>query len=145
VALPVAIALQALLLAYHQFTTQVDLFPFNGARFYKGWEKALECGVNGALMSLAPVGFLFKIRGLMWFGVFYYFALFAEECRVWWLPYFFGPSKGWKEAYERLHSQTIQVLPARGGNPVPNLEHMILHALTAITAVTTLFAFLRQE
>jgi hypothetical protein len=100
-----AIALQVLLLAYHQVTTQVDLFPFNGARFYKGWEKVLECGVNGILMSLAPVGFAFGIRGLMWFGVFYYFVLFAEELRVWWVPYFFRPTQSWQAAYDRLHSQ----------------------------------------
>jgi hypothetical protein len=140
----VAIGFQVLLLAYHQVTTQVDLFPFNGVRFYKGWEKALECAVNGILMSLAPIGFLFHVRGLMWYGVVYYFVLFLEEMRVWWIPYFFGPSKAWREAYDRLHSRTIKVLPARGDNPTPNLEHMILHTLTLATAMTTLFAFVRQ-
>jgi hypothetical protein len=61
--------------------------------------------------------------------------------RVWWVPYFFGPSKAWQAAYDRLHSQTIKVLPARGLNPIPNLEHMILNVLTLVTAITTLFAF----
>jgi hypothetical protein len=143
--LAVAIVFQVLVLVYHQVTTQVDLFPFNGVRFYKRWEKALECTVNGVLMSLAPVGFLFAVRGLMWYGVFYYFVLFLEELRVWWVPYFFGPSKAWREAYNRLHSQTIKVLPARGDNPIPNLEHTILHALTFATAITTLVAFVLQE
>lgn len=140
----VALAFQILLLAYHQITTQVDFFPFNGARFLKAREKALECTVNGTLMSLAPVGFAFGIRGLMWFGVFYYFLLFAEELRVWWVPYFFRPTKSWQATYDRLHSQTIKVLPARGNNPVPNLEHTILHALTLITALTTLLLFYSQ-
>lgn len=140
-----AIGLQFLLLAYHQVTTQVDFFPFNGVRFYKGWEKALECSTNGILMSLAPLGFAFGIRGLMWYGAVYYFVLFAEEIRVWWVPYFFGPSQGWQAAYDRLHAQTIKVLPARGNNPVPNLEHTILHGLTLVTALTTLFAFCLQE
>jgi hypothetical protein len=140
-----AIGLQVLLLVYHQITTQVDFFPFNGARFYKRWERALECGVNGILMSLAPVGFAFGIRGLMWFGVFYYFVLFAEELRVWWVPYFFGPSERWRSAYERIHSQTVKVLPARGTNPVPNLEHTILHGLTLVTAFATLLVFCSQE
>jgi hypothetical protein len=139
-----AIASQVLLLAYHQVTTQVDFFPFNGARFYKRWEKVLECGVNGMLMSLAPVGFAFGIHGLRWFGVVYYFVLFAEELRVWWVPYFFRPTRSWQAAYDRLHSQTFKVLPARGNNPVPNLEHTILHALTLVTALATLFAFCSQ-
>jgi hypothetical protein len=143
--LTIAISLQVLLLAYHQITTQVDFFPFNGVRFYKGWEKALECTVNGVLMSLAPVGFIFAIRGLMWYGVVYYFVLFLEEIRVWWVPYFFGPSKAWREAYDRLLSLTISVLPVRGDNPVPNLEHLILHSLTLATAVATLVAFALQR
>src|SRR5262249_2278143 len=109
-----AVGLQVLLLVYHQVTTQVDFFPFNGARYYKGWERAMECGINGVLMSLAPVGFAFGIPALMWFGVFYYFVLFGEELRVWWVPYLFGPTRSWREAYDRLHSQTIKVLPARG-------------------------------
>jgi hypothetical protein len=142
--LAAAIVLQILLLAYHQITTQVDFFPFNGVRFYKGWERALECAVNGILMSLAPVGFAFGIRGLMWYGVIYYFVLFAEELRVWWVPYFFGPSKAWRAAYDRIHSQTVKVLPARGDHPIPNLEHTILHTLTLVTALVTLFVFLQS-
>jgi hypothetical protein len=139
-----AISLQVLLLSYHQVTTQLDLFPFNGARFYKGWEKALECLVNGALMGPAPVGFALGIRGLMWYGAVYYFVLFAEELRVWWLPYFFGPTPRWQAIYDRIHGKTIQLLPARGNNPTPNLEHTILHGLTLVTALTTLFAFCLQ-
>jgi hypothetical protein len=142
--LTIAIGLQVLLLAYHQITTQADFFPFNGARFYKRWEKVLECTVNGILMSLAPVGFIFGIRGLMWYGVVYYFVLFLEEIRVWWVPYFFGPNKAWREAYDRIHARTIKVLPARGANPIPNLEHTILHTLTLVTAIATLAAFVHQ-
>jgi hypothetical protein len=89
-------------------------------------------------------GYAFGIRGLMWFGVVYYFLLFGEELRVWWVPYLFRPTQGWQETYDRLHSQTIKVLPARGSNPVPNLEHTILHALTLITALTTLLVFYFQ-
>jgi len=113
-------------------------------RFYQWWEKALECTVNGILMSLAPVGFIFGVRGLMWYGVVYYFVLFVEELRVWWVPYLFGASKAWQAAYDRLHSRTIKVLPARGQNPIPNLEHLILNGLTLATAITTLVAFVLQ-
>lgn len=92
-------------------------------------------------MSVSPIGFAFGIPGLMWFGVVYYFALFAEELRVWWIPYLFGASPACQEAYERIHSRTITVLPARGNNPVPNLEHTILHGLTLLTPIATLVAF----
>lgn len=95
-------------------------------------------------MSLAPLGFGFGIRGLMWFGVVYYFILIAEEFRVWWLPYFFGANERWRSVYDRLHARTIKMLPVRGNNPVPNLEHTILHALTLLTALITLSAFVAE-
>ena len=57
---------QLALLVYHQLTTLLDFFPFNGSRHYKR-----KAGGNGILMSLAPIGFGFHIRGLMINGVIY--------------------------------------------------------------------------
>jgi hypothetical protein len=158
---------QVVLLAYHQATTLLDFFPFNGARHYNRKEKLAEAGVNAVLMALPPVGFLFHVRALMVFGVVYYFVLFAFELMIWWVPYLttptgalrrvynfllsiatsdFGPGDAldrWREVYERLHSSTIRILPRRAGRIVPNLEHTILHAWTLITALVTAYAFCR--
>jgi hypothetical protein len=41
----------------------------------------------------------------------------------------------------RIHAQNITVLPRRQDRIVPNLEHMILHAWTVITGVTTAIYF----
>jgi hypothetical protein len=156
---------QVVLLGYHQATTLLDLHPFNGARNYSGKEKLMEAGVNGALMSLAPVGFVFQIQPLMVFGAVYYFVLFAAELIIWWVPYLTVPSGRWRviynrllsiatshfepgdtlehwiAIYNRLHRGTIALLPARGDRPVPNLEHTILHAWTLITALATLIGY----
>lgn len=153
------------LLLYHQITTLFDFYPFNGARHYARKEKLAEAGSNFILMSLAPIGFGFHIRGLMIFGVVYYFFLFAVEIIIWWIPYLTVPSGRWRRIYNcllavstssfkkgdvldhwceihnRLHRGTITILPARGNRPVPNLEHMILHAWTLITAVATAGVF----
>jgi hypothetical protein len=86
------VVLCQILLAYHQITTLVDLYPFNGARNYSGRERLAELGVNGVLMSLAPIGFVFESHGLMLYGVIYYFVLFAIEIIIWWIPYFAVPS-----------------------------------------------------
>jgi hypothetical protein len=153
------------LLVYHQITTLFDFYPFNGARRYAWKEKLAEAGSNFVLMSLAPIGFGFQIRGLMIFGVVYYFFLFAVEIIIWWIPYLTVPSGHWRriynlllavstssfkkgdtldhwyEIYNRLHRGTITILPARGNRPVPNLEHMILHAWTLITAIVTTGVF----
>jgi len=55
---------QILLLAYHQLTTHVDFYPFNGARNYSRGEKFAEAGTNLVLMSLAPVGFALYVHAL---------------------------------------------------------------------------------
>jgi hypothetical protein len=152
---------QIVLLVFHQVTTLVDFFPFNGSRNYTPTEKLLETGVNGVLMLLPPVGFGFHIRGLMIFGVVYYFVLLVIEIIIWWVPYLKMPSgrgriiynsllacatldfeKGdgltrWQATYNRLHRGTITVLPPRGDRPVPNLEHVILHTWTLVTAIVT--------
>jgi hypothetical protein len=156
---------QLALLVYHQVTTLFDFYPFNGSRNYTRKEKLAEAGSNGVLMSLAPVGFGFHIKGLMNFGVVYYFVLFAVEIIIWWIPYLTVPSgrwrgiynrllagatsnfdagdtlEHWKGIYRRLHFGTITVLPPRDDRPVPNLEHTILHVLTLITALVTATAY----
>jgi len=160
-----AVLCQLLLLIYHQTTTLVDLHPFNGARHYTVGERVTEAGVNAVLMSLAPIGFAFRIHGLMTFGVIYYFVLFVVELIIWWVPYMGEPSGRWRSVYNRLlslatsnfepgdtldhwvaihtrlHRGTISFLPARAGRIVPNLEHTLLHVLTIVTAILTLVAY----
>ncbi len=153
------------LLLYHQVTTLVDLAPFNGSRHHTFKERLAEAGTNALLMSLAPIGYALQIRSLMIFGVAYYFALFAIEIIIWWVPYLSVPSGRWRTVYNRLlsigtmnshagdtldhwlavhhrlHSDTLTVLPRIPQRMVPNLEHLILHLWTAITAVITAVYF----
>jgi hypothetical protein len=160
----IALVCQLVLLAYHQVTTLFNLYPFNGARGLMSKEKLTECGVNGILMLLPPIGFAFRIWPLIEFGVFYYFVLFGIELIIWWIPYLTTPSGRWRAIYnrllslatsnfekgdtltqwenihDRLYRGTITILPARGRRIVPNLEHTILHAWTLITAIVTLAA-----
>jgi len=98
------------------------------------------------------------------YGVFYYFVLFAVEIIIWWIPYAFTPHGFWRRIYnialvlgtlnfepgdtlnrwlavhERVHRGTLTVLPHRSGRIVPNLEHMLLHAWTLLTALATFAA-----
>ena len=137
----VALTLQLLLLAYHQITTLFDLYPFNGARFSPLRERGLEAAVNFALMGVGPIGFGFGIPFLIRAATAYYPILFACELATWFVPYFFGASPKWQEIYNRVQGQTIMVLPRRDPNPTPNLEHLILMALTVATAIVTLAAY----
>ena len=160
-----ALACQIALLLYHQLTTLVDLHPFNGVRFYSGRERLAEAGVNLVLMGLAPIGYAFQFHGLMLYGAIYYVVLLVVEIIIWWVPYFTLPKGKWRRAYnaalslatsnfepgdalnhwiavhERIHSSTLFVLPRRNGHIVPNLEHVILHCWTLVTALATLNAY----
>lgn len=136
-----ALTLQLALLVYHQITTLFDLYPFNGARFSPLRERGLEAAVNFALMGLGPIGFGFGIPFLIRAATAYYPILFACELATWFFPYFFGASAKWEEIYGRVQGQTIMVLPRRGANPTPNLEHLILMALTVATAIVTLATY----
>ena len=80
------ITIQLVLLFYHQLTTGVDFYPFNGVRFTKPAERRMEQAVNGVLMGLPVAGFFFQIDGLIYYGVAYYFILLAVECATWWVP-----------------------------------------------------------
>ena len=101
----------------------------------------------------------------MTFGLFYYLVLFGIELIIWWIPYLTIPSgrwrpicnrllswatssfeKGdtlahWQRVHDRLYRGTISVLPERGRGIVPNLEHVILHGWTIVTAVVTAVAW----
>jgi hypothetical protein len=135
--MPIAVPAQIVLLVYHQITTLCDFFPFNGVRFTNRNERLLEALFNFVMMALPPIGFWFRWEPLMYFGAAYYFILFAVECATWWAPYFFGATQKWLDIYTRVHSKTITILPRRGHNPAPNLEHLILMVLTLVAAALT--------
>jgi hypothetical protein len=139
--LAVAITLQAVLLLYHQVTTLFDFFPFNGVRGNSLRERRLEAGVNLVFMGFPLVAFLVHRQSLMQGGVYSDFCIFAGECATWWIPYFFGPSPKWLEIYSRVQGTTIMVIPRRGTNPTPNLEHLILMVLTVSAAMAGLVAY----
>jgi hypothetical protein len=161
----IAVVCQLLLLAYHQATTLIDLHPFNGVRHHTGKERFTEAAVNATLMLLPPIGFVLRFHGLMLFGVIYYFILLFFELVIWWVPYFTDPAPAWRRLYNvalalatsnfqkgdtlktwasihhRLHDDTITPLPPGIGPIRPNLEHIILHAWTVVTAVATTAAY----
>src|SRR5450432_1635073 len=93
---------QISLLMYHQVTTLVDFFPFNGVANYTMKERFAEAGANAVLMGMGPIGYALHVRGLMIFGVVYYFVLFGIEIVLWWIPYIFIPTGIWRTIYNRL-------------------------------------------
>jgi hypothetical protein len=52
---------------------------------------------------------------------------------MWYVPYLLGATEEKKREYALMYAGTRQVLPARGGNPRPNLLHIYFHILFALT------------
>jgi hypothetical protein len=53
----------------------------------------------------------------------------AGAIQAWWIPYWRGTDEKTKAMYSKMYAGTIQVLPARGDNPRPNLLHLCFHLL----------------
>ena len=132
---------QTLLLLFHQATTLFDLYPFNNVRPYTLKERLVECCVNGILMAAPVLGFALQLKWLMAASLVIYPVLLIGEYLSWWRPYFFGASEGWQKVYDHLFKNTIVVLPGIKNNPVPNLEHTVLHLLTLVATIFTYIAY----
>jgi hypothetical protein len=57
---------------------------------------------------------------------------------MWWVPYLFGSSPKHAEEYRKMYAGTRHVLPARKGDPGPNLVHLAFHGLFLSTLVLAL-------
>ncbi len=134
-----AIILNALLLIYHQMTTWVPLFPWNDVQKYSRKELILETSINGILMGTSLACLFIGNSGFFhWYPVIYFPILLLGECFDWWLPYFsesFGQArKIWD--YDAHFSHTAKWIPHRPGKRTPDANHIVLHLLTLITAIT---------
>jgi hypothetical protein len=57
---------------------------------------------------------------------------------MWWIPYFFGANDETRRMYAEMYKGTRQVLPVRGDNPRPNVFHVCMHALFAVTLILSI-------
>lgn len=121
----VAIIFQVTLLLFHQVTTLFDFYPFNNVRPYTFKERLTECCVNGIIMAFPAAGFCLQVDWISTASLDIYPVLLLGEYRNWWRHYFFGPTDGWQQTYNRLFRHTIIVLPPIKDHPVPNFEQTL--------------------
>lgn len=136
--------IQIIHLLYHQITTNFDFFPFNNIKNYTHKQRIIESFVNAITMGFPVVATLLNNKNLIATSVIVLGITLLIEFFTWWYPYFWGAGMWWQEIYNKIHKHTIIMLPAIKNNPVPNLEHCILHTLTLITFVITLIYFMRM-
>lgn len=135
--LQVAIFFQVLLLVYHQVTTLMDFYPFNNVRQYTLRLRLTECVVNGIIMAIPPVGYLFDVAWAKGAAPWIYVGIVIGAWFSWYQKYLFGATAAQQTQYDRIFRPTIQVLPDVQGRPRPNLEHVILHVILLITLALT--------
>jgi hypothetical protein len=137
-----ALIMNILHLAYHQVTTNVDLYPFNNIRSYTTGQRIAESTVNFITMGFPLAALIINTQRLVGIGCCCLAFTLCGEFLRWWKGYLFGASEKWRSIYSTIHKETITFLPPRKDNPVPNLEHCILHAITIITFTATLIFYL---
>lgn len=139
-----ALSFNILHLAYHQITSQIDFYPFNNIRHYTRKERLLEVLVNGLFMVFPVIAMLMNNPTMIQISCWILGLIIIGEFLSWWRHYFFSPTKSWQETYDRIFKETIKVLPPIKNNPIPNLEHCILHTITVLSFITTLLYYLHK-
>ena len=134
----IALILNIIQLIYHQVTTNFDFYPFNNVRRYTARQRFKEASIHGGLMFFSIIAMLLNNKILISMATIYLGLLLIGEYLSWWRHYFFMPTNEWSELYNEIFKETTIVLPKIKENPIPNLEHCILHFITLLTFVFTL-------
>ena len=100
--------------------------------------RSTAAGVIPGVLVLACLEYGNRVAVVL--GAVWLWLWFGLQVRQWWVPYLFGETAlhgdfSWYRAggYDR----TARILPARGGRPTPDLQHMLLQALTLSAALVT--------
>jgi hypothetical protein len=99
--------------------------------------------INGTFPGLA-VAFAFYFWGrpkpafALNYWALYCAVTVASAIAMWYVPYFRGTTEERKREYAAMYAGTIQVFPARGENPRPNLLHACFHVLFVLTLLLSL-------
>lgn len=139
-----AIVAVALMLGYFALDNHVPLYPWNNLTAAGSqWPSTLAGWIPGlfTLWALRRGSRLGITIGAGWTVVW-----FLLQLRQWWLPYLLGPTpmhQDFRWYWEGGYAQTLHVLPARGSRPVPDVEHLVLQALSLAAALLTVRAAIR--
>ena len=137
-----ALVFNMLHLGYFLLTTNINLFPFNNIKSFTLKQRLLEGAIHDTLMLYSVIALLVNNKVMILIAVCYLGFLLIGEYLSWWQYYLFGPTEKWKTFYDKVFKDTIKILPAIKDNPIPNLEHCILHLVTLITLIVTLMYYI---
>lgn len=84
-------------------------------------------------------------RWLMWIGTLGYAIWLALQVKTWWVAYAFGASDSWVRVYQRVFSQSTQLLPSFGRHLPPDGMHLVLQVLLTAVVVSAMVGLLKTS
>lgn len=128
-------------LMYRQLTLHFDLYPLNNFYAISSKRRMFKSIKDGILMLFPLIALRIGNSLLIEIALSILVLLLTREFVTWWLPYLTRPSKEWQAQYQQVFHETLKVLPRIRDNPIPNLEHCILHLLTLLSLFSTIFYY----
>lgn len=126
-----ASGLVLILIIYFTIDNHLPLYPWNNL-------EAADDQTVSTLVGLVPFGFALcalalRLKWGVAAGATWAFVWTLMQMRQWWIPYLFGPTplhRDFSWFFDHGYAQTLRILPLVEGRPVPDLQHMVLQALS---------------
>ena len=149
-----SLVVQAILALYFQLIAWLPLGRWNyqpgfvplGVEAARGHASAQDILLTAAFALPFLVFWLAYWKGwrwLMWIGTLGYASWLALQIKTWWVAYAFGASDSWVRTYQRVFSQSTQLLPSSGRHLPPDGMHLVIQLLLAATVVSAVIGLLR--
>ena len=131
---------QALLALYFQAISWLPLGRWNyqpghtplGVEAIHGRASGQDVLLAAAFVAPFMVFWLAFSRGwrwIMWVVTLGYGVWLALQIKTWWVAYLFGASDSWARVYQRVFSESTQLLPSSGRHLPPDGMHLVIQLL----------------
>lgn len=139
--LTLAMTFNMLHFMYHQLTLHFDFYPFNNIHAIS-FKRRMTESLGGGVSALFPlIALRLENHMLIEMSLVVLVIILGYEFITWWVPYLTSASGAWQVRYQQVFQETLKVLPPIRDNPIPNLEHCILHLLTLLSFISAIFYY----
>ncbi len=91
------------------------------------------------------VGYVKRIRVLMWLSLLGYTVWLALQIQTWWVNYIFGASENWQRVYHRVFSRTLKILPSFGTHLAPDAMHLLIQIILLVAIIFGVVGLMKHE
>jgi hypothetical protein len=133
----IAVALPLLWLAWLALIDWVPMFPLNDLTAGNRRSRLLAAVINYPFPLLIAGGVALRQPWSLWTATVLCVLTLAGHLVSWWLPYFGLSSASQRAVYLRDYARTLKILPTRNHTVVPDVQHMVVGAITLAMLATT--------